>query len=166
MAARVLGYPDNFNCISPAPIVELSAHRGIPQNDLQFCPPLSPIQIVPRVRLCWFSFYVLTIVHRRRDYTKEKAKVVAAVWGQYSIYCYVCLTAWLFCTRMILRKGWIPPVLQIVLVQYTEACVARNWINSVSLKQRPLSSILYKSFFYGTKWLTRLRKWKKPSLFV
>ena len=62
-------------------------HRGIPQNDLQFCPPLSPIQIVPRVRLCWFSFYVLTIVHRRRDYTKEKAKVVAAVWGQYLLLC-------------------------------------------------------------------------------
>ena len=51
-------------------------------------------------------------IHRRRIKTEEKSMVVAVVRGTDSIHC----SARLFCTRMIWKKGWIHPILHIVLV--------------------------------------------------
>ena len=72
------------------------------------------------------------VTYRRRIYTEEKAKVVGAVWGTE----FIQLLAVLYqddmkkrinFTRMIWSKGWIHPILQIVLVQ--NSYPARNWIN-------------------------------------
>ena len=53
-------------------------------------------------------------VYRKRIYAEEKAKVVAAVRGGGAEF--LAVLAILFAT-MIGRKGWIPPILQIILVQ-------------------------------------------------
>ena len=67
--------------------------------------------------------------HKRRIYTltEEKTKVVAAVWGTEFIRILAALAILhqndmkkeINCTRMIWRKGWIHPLIQIVLVQNT-----------------------------------------------
>ena len=59
--------------------------------------------------------FILYIHHRRRIYTEEKAKVVTAAWGTELLQFLATLE--LFCTRMISRIGWNPPILLIVLVQ-------------------------------------------------
>ena len=74
--------------------------------------------------------------HRRRIYTEEKEKVVAAVWAEriYQIPCRaIYFATWQF-------EEWIYPFLHIILVQIIlffisswckAASTARNWINSV-----------------------------------
>ena len=62
--------------------------------------------------------------HRRRIYTEEKAKVVAAVWGTEFIQFLAALAVLhqddkkkrMKCTRIKWKKGWIHRILQIVLV--------------------------------------------------
>ena len=99
--------------------------------------------------------------HKGRIKTQEKAKIVTAVRGTELIKFLAVLA------RMIWRKEWIRPILNIVLVRFILffksawckiASAARNWINSApQTQQRPLPSPLSLSFFYG--WGNLLKAW-------
>ena len=114
---------------------------------------------------CWQWLCNLSANHRRRIYTENKAKVVAAVWGTEFIEFLATLAILhqddmkkrINCTRMIWRKGWISPglyeesmnqddVKKRILFFKSPWCKiasgARNWIKSVPKQQRrPLPSL-------------------------
>ena len=63
----------------------------------------------------FLSFHSLPLVHRRRIYTEDKAKVVAAVWGT-EYFLFNSLPRYLFSTRTIKRIGLVHHFLHIILV--------------------------------------------------
>ena len=85
-------------------------------------------------------------MHRRRIYTEKKANA-SLLYGQQNLF--NSFPCYLFCTRMIWRKGWIEPG----RYEKSSSCKilsrARNWINFVpqTAATIPLPSILYKSFY-------------------
>ena len=102
---------------------------------------------------------MVTDKHRRRIKTEEKAKVLAAVWGQ---NLFNSLPRELFCAGTILKNrmnssftsnhpGAIHPILQIVLVQNSYS-TARNLINSVP--HTAATTFAFSSVFILLLWLT------------
>ena len=92
-------------------------------------------------KTCLYKYTILgwnTSNYRRKTKTEEKAKVVAAVWGD-RIDLIPCRDSYFALCRMIGRKGWIHPIFHIAMVQFILffkstwwkiASAARNCINS------------------------------------
>ena len=99
------------------------------------------------------STLLVPLSQRRRINTEEKAKVVADVYGTEFIK-FLASLATVFCTRAILKNRmksswWISSYFQFVLVQNNQRCKELNKFWPPKQQRRPLSFLLYLSFFYG-----------------
>ena len=133
---------------------------------IQAVPALVPV-LAPLFGM-WYSFIIFAqasryTVHRRRIYTEEKAKVVAASWRTEF---FNVVPRSLYCTYALGRfeeQAEFHPILQFVLVQrslffnisfYKIAKARQKMEENLSPKKqgRPLPTLLYKSFFFYTVW--------------